>query len=322
MTHAYILKLDALVAYNEGVTESQAAEARATAQEILRLIAQYEEQCPLTMQLSMCQAHAYKIQGCMILEEGRKECLPLALDFLEKSLKILKDIEFGESRVESLIAEVRSRLSGDFDPDELIKLHQEKYKEFAKNLGESSVDTLRIGLQLAEALKSNHHGIRSEDVLSEIYRRSRPSLGEDHHVTKDAVGLRVAFLSRMVSLRSENDARALSFTEYFDEGLPIYQLHCYDKDFEMCHIQGPFGKNVEGSEPGVRRVATMDIVYSLGTPVFYKHREDKSHELYMKLGDIRSHDSDAHSYTIHWKDDTLSPCSLRHCDVVVPIPLQ
>merc|ERR1711957_794262 len=129
------------------------------------------------------------------MEEGRKERLPEALQCFDKSLQICNDINFGTSRIKALIADARSELSEDYDHNELIELHQK---------GESSADTIKTGLDLATALKHTHHGIRAEEMVSELYRRGRLSLGEDHHVTQNVFNSMRRFLSRIVSLRSEN----------------------------------------------------------------------------------------------------------------------
>ena len=65
-------------------------------------------------------------------------------------------------------------------------------------------------------------------------------------------------------------------------------------------------------------MATTDIICTLGTPVFFILGSGEEHcHLFRKIGDIRCYDPETKYYTVHWKDDSLEPSVVHHCNRVV-----
>ena len=91
----------------------------------------------------------------------------------------------------------------------------------------------------------------------------------------------------------------------------------YGDDFETCAIEGPFGRDREMSRSTLR-LATTDIIYTLGNSVFLRLGDGEEHRhLFRKIGDIRSYDPETRYYTVHWKDDSLEPCAVHHYNLTV-----
>jgi len=316
------LRLESLTAYNRNRTDSQTEEAREVSQRILCMIREMEaEGLPLSRQLCITEAYAHEIQGCMIKEEDNTERIPQALMHLERSKAVLQ--KHGESigiaRIEALIIEATAEISEDYDVEGLIKCTEEKYNETIKERGPSALDTIQVGLDLARTLKNHHYGWRAEGLFGELHKLSQLNHGDGHYLTKNAHEAMYRCLARMVSLPSDNGGQAIGFKEYHDEDKDVifYQLWNYDNNFETCAIEGPFGRDREMSRSTLR-LATTDIIYTLGTPVFFIPGDGEEHRhLFRKLGDIRSYDPETKCYTVHWKDDSLEPCAVHHCNLVV-----
>ena len=332
-SHTLILKaqvgrLESLTSRNPGRSYTQTKEAEQVANTILHKVRQMKARgIPLTKAHRAYEAYAYEILGCMIHEEGVKRKLPEALRYLEKSLEVstANKFDYGITRAKGLISMIKDKLAdkGNEGAAESLKSHRMMYEQQINTFGKSSCDPINSGMQYARALKYHHHGVKAERLLMELYKISLQNHGADHEITQRVSSMKSRYMSRIVSVAS-NEAgrfqsfRALSVKDYVSDSdcVVFYQLkHCDGGIRERCIVEGPLICSNTTSNKEIS-LFTDDVIYALGTPIICLYSEIAAID--QQIGDVRAWNNETKCYTVHWEDESIKPCEVHQSNVRVP----
>ena len=278
---------------------------------------------------------------------GNKELLLEALLYFEKSLEVAKvnGLPDGIMRAKAMITAVRSNM-GEAEHNAANLRHTKQMYEKEAKKSESSVGAIQLGVGFAETLKKIHHrGVECMRLLIKLREICHRVHGSDHKLTQLVCSKKDDCST--IFMKYEGNDNRLTFMDY--DGC-FEKCVAYNKQRESS--KRGLSKREELSLLPLERMLVLqslsihDVVFENGTIVFsspdpivsndstnkfllgdlriWQVEENFSIEPaelnaeHLVLGDIRAWNKDTESYTIHWEDENISPCSVPRGRVYVP----
>jgi len=306
-SHASYLKLRSL-----SIKESNKDNALQTANELLSLVEQVETARKNSKVLLYFQVAAYESIAIFAEMTNTEESLKDAVDHYTKARDTYKKIGIPTDVVhaEANITGAKYKLNGDngLTAEDLLKDCQEYYNESLEETGEESSVTLLSLHRLAEALNRAKHGIESERMLVQLVAVAHRVHGETHRFTAGVKNALERYKQRYLFING-------------DPGKHFLALRYVSAENE-CVVQGPIvsPRNIE--EEKIVTVHIDEVHPALGTPVICHGLKDLEIHLNEKIGDVRSLNTAAQKYEVHFEDKNLEPClvSSKNMRILFELP--
>ena len=245
------------------------------------------------------EAYAYEQIGHFYFRT--QENYEQGINFTEKARDIYSSI--GEissaKRMDTNLAIYKSKHEGrdggqkSSDEDKL-KNARDLYEHFIQSEGQSTINTITVGLKLCACLHDASHAIECDRLTSKIAAISLRVYGPEHDISKHAVSMLEVAKRRIVLLLSK-------------EGLGVEALR-YNAGRDEYIVKKARRKRAEDEETFT--VTSDDLIYPKGIPVVCHGLVNASH-LNGKIGDVRTLDEITDRYGVYFEDKNLDPAAVK-----------
>ena len=306
-------KLDALHSVSDRLQLKQVKKAaKHVANKLLSIIRRIKrEDFSRLQEMQEMEAEVYNCLGGIAFEEGTKEGAKEAMEYYEKS----RDMSRAAGWTEGLLTAESNLLNTKFEykenneeedwgtlEEEKLKLSRKRFEHCVKEHGEEDMVTTEAGVNLAIDLYNSDHTIEAERLLTNLVATSKRVHGPHHHTTKWAESELLDCKTRYVIIKSQNE----------NEIKQLFQALRYEEDGGKCVIQGPITKpgNIQAEQ--TLSVASKDVIYLEGNPVVCHGLADCLSNLNGKIGEVGCWEEETGSYEVHFEDEDLEPCLVKH----------
>ena len=255
----------------------------------------------------------------------KEKDLKQSLKYFRKSRNSYKKLSSKCSKFESNVTAqdinidlVQSLLQGDLqlgvlDVGRLRDIYNHAVDASEGGKGESVVNSIKSGIDLASALMQRHETVEAERLLTKLLRIADRVFGLDHDL----------------SLRAQRELHKCQIRKVeiagVDSGASLFAVIKLDEDEETCLVCAASNVMMHSQEPGVplnaKTVSVKDLILQPGNPVVCHGLEKASH-LNGKLGEIRNKiDEKTGRFEVVFEDARLPPCRVRQRNLQVVINL-
>jgi hypothetical protein len=259
--------------------------------------------------LTHSMATAHHSMGVFRTEFGSKENLEKAKEHYERAKDLYEMVgeEVEAMTMECNVRVVVAKLNGnevELDMTQEIIYCQKRYNYCVEQFGESGLETIKQGVELAIALYNADHAIEAERFLTKLAQICRRVHGTEHNITEKTLAELQEIKVRQVYLSADH---------------AWFQALRYENDGEKIVVQGPLPKVLDERNVDEEKTLTVesnDIIPMKGTPVVvHSQRLRSMSHLNGKIGDIRAFSKDDRICEVHFEEEGLGPTKVRRENV-------
>jgi hypothetical protein len=234
------------------------------------------------------EAKAFGAVASFYMHVDTEESLTKAKLYYTKARDIFREKgdEIPMLMAEKKIAEIEAKIGG--EENMCIDTHQKIYAYLQRTIGESDPQTIRAGVDVAEALCLSFRAIEGERLLSKLVELSKRVHGMEHECTKRTT----SYLQRM--------KERIVVTQ---DGQPFIALR-YENDGDVCIVKDPTVDDETES-----KISASKVVPYLGTPVLTLQQ---STHLNGKIGDVRHVDLEKGMCQVHFEEAGLEHAEIKY----------
>lgn len=200
------------------------------------------------------------------------------------------------AHAEANITRARSKFNGDkgWTPAMFLKDCVDYYNESMEESGKESSVTLISLFRLADAHKSARHSIESERTLAKLVATSQRVHGETHDFTADSEKTLKRYKRRFVIVKGWRGKH--------------FQALRYVEGENKYTVQGPVTRPRNAEDEKTFTVHVDEIRPCLGLVVTVHGLKDSESHLNGKIADVRTRETGARKYKVHFEEEGLEPC--------------
>jgi hypothetical protein len=227
------------------------------------------------------EAFVYTQLGGLATWDASEEGFKIMITYFKKARAIynLVGMKFDVSRMDTIISMYTTNEQAVNNNDaplatitnSELEAMKKMYEHHIISKGIDSEVTIRSGLVYAKGLRYEFHCIEAERLVTKLATMSRRVHGPDHKITIDADKLQKQFMARHVFVLPDDK---------------LFQALQYEKDGEICVVQGPIKKPRQIEEERIHNVEWNLVVPAKGCVVICHGLISASH-LNGELGEVR-----------------------------------